>query len=73
MRGVADRPAGSAYGAGAPAYESADLQKSAIEGRLQVARGIKTRAEARGDVKEATRWGEICDELLDRLLEVRGA
>lgn len=65
-------PTGSAYGAGAPAYPTADLQRSAIEGRLKVAMGIKARAEQRGDVPRATRWGVICDELLDRLLEVRG-
>lgn len=66
-------PTGSAYGAGAPSYESAELQKSAIAGRLKVATGIRDRAQAAGNTEKAARWGAICDELLDRLLEVRGA
>jgi hypothetical protein len=63
---------GSAYGTGAPAYQSVALQRSAIQGRLKVATGIRDRAEAAGDSARARRWSVICDELLDRLLEVRG-
>ena len=63
---------GSAYGAGAPSYESAELQKSAIEGRLGVARGIRDRAATSGDDRRFARWSAVVDELLDRLLEVRG-
>lgn len=66
------RPAGSAYGAGAPTYGTAELQRTAIEGRLKVAIGSRDRRRAMGDTKRADRWAAICDELLDRLLEVRG-
>ena len=66
------KPSGSAYGAGAPAYESVDVQKAAIAGRLKVATGIRDRALEAGNTQRASRWATICDELLDRLLEVRG-
>lgn len=66
------KPIGSAYGTGAPAYESADLQRRALEGRLRVAAGCRDRRRAMGDTKRADRWAAICDELLERLLEVRG-
>ena len=66
------RPTGSAYGTGAPCYGSAELQKSAIEGRLKVATGIRDRARVAGNARKANTWARICDELLDRLLEVRG-
>lgn len=66
------KPEGSAYGAGAPAYESADLQRHQLEGRLKVAIGIRDRARESGNTKRANSWAGICDELLDRLLEVRG-
>lgn len=62
----------SAYGGGAPTYESAELQRQALEGRLQVAVGIRDRAQVNGDDRRAAEWGRIADELLDRLLEVRG-
>lgn len=65
-------PAGSAYGTGAPSYQTTDLQRAAIEGRLKVATGIRDRARQAGNTKRADRWAGICDELLDRLLEVRG-
>ena len=65
-------PVGSAYGAGAPSYESVELQKSAIVGRLKVAISIRDGRRASGDTTRADRWALICDELLDRLLEVRG-
>lgn len=66
------RPSGSAYGAGAPAYEGTDLQRRALEGRLKVAISTRDRRRAMGDTERADRWAVICDELLDRLLEVRG-
>jgi hypothetical protein len=62
----------SAYGAGAPSYDSADLQKQQIEGRLKVAQGFAERAAQSGNHGRAARWLQIADELLDRLLEVRG-
>jgi hypothetical protein len=62
----------SAYGEGAPSYESAELQRSAIEGRLKVARGIRDRARASGDARTDRAWTRIVDELLERLTEVRG-
>lgn len=61
---------GSAYGAGAPSYPDAELQRATLEGRLKVARNIRDGAEP-GSRRRA-RWAQICDELLDRLLEVRG-
>lgn len=63
---------GGGSGAGAPDYGDADLQKHAIQGRLDVARGIAERAAKSGDKRRAERWKGIVDELLDRLLEVRG-
>jgi len=66
------RSAGSAYGAGAPTYETAELQRKALEGRLKVAIDTRDRRRAMGDTKRADRWAAVCDELLDRLLEVRG-
>lgn len=62
----------SAYGAGSPVYEDAELQKHQLEGRLRVARGVATRAAASGDDRTAAKWNRTADELLDRLLEVRG-
>ncbi len=62
----------SAYGAGSPTYENADLQRQQLEGRLQVARGVATRYVAAGDSDRAAKWNRTADELLDRLLEVRG-
>lgn len=62
----------SAYGEGAPAYRSVELQREAIKGRLRVARGIRDRAAESGEATRAIRWSNICDELLDRLLELRG-
>lgn len=69
---MTDKPPGSAYGAGAPSYSTSELQRRAIEGRLKVARGIRDRNRASGRHERAARWSTICDELLDRLLEVRG-
>ena len=63
---------GSAYGAGAPSYENVELQRHAIEGRLEVARSIAENAAKSGNHRRAARWKQIADELLDRLLEVRG-
>jgi hypothetical protein len=62
----------SAYGAGSPTYEDAELQKQQIEGRLKVAQGIAARAIESGDHRRAAQWKQTADELLDRLLEVRG-
>lgn len=64
---------GSAYGAGAPTYPSAELQKSTLDGRIKVARGIRDRARAAGDTDLADRWAVVVDELLDRRLEAMGA
>lgn len=69
---MADLTHQSAYGAGAPSYENVDLQRHLIEGRLKVAQGIAARAANSGDQRRAVRWKHIADELLDRLLEVRG-
>jgi hypothetical protein len=63
---------GSAYGTGAPSYDDSDLQRRTIEGRLKVAINIRDRAAANGHEAHAAKWGRIADELLDRLLEVRG-
>ncbi|GAW50600.1 MULTISPECIES: hypothetical protein [unclassified Nocardioides] len=63
---------GSAYGAGAPSYESVELQRSAIKGRLKVAVGIRDQAADAGDEKRRARWSEVVDELLERLTEVQG-
>ncbi len=62
----------TAYGEGAPSYESAELQRAAIEGRLRVAVGIRDRARAAGNARRAERWELVVDELLGRLAEVRG-
>jgi hypothetical protein len=62
----------SAYGAGAPSYADAELQRTQLEGRLRVAIGIRDRAQASGHVASAARWARNVDELLDRLNEVRG-
>lgn len=62
----------SAYGAGAPAYPDTELQRSTLEGRLKVAVGIRDRARASGNTRSAARWDATVQELLDRLLEVRG-
>jgi hypothetical protein len=61
---------GSAYGAGAPSYPSVALQRAALEGRLEVAVSIRDRT-----TRERTRqaYARVVDELLDRLLELRGA
>lgn len=66
------KPTGSAYGAGAPTYKDAELQKFTLEGRIKVMRGMRERSIARGDSARAVRQQAIIDELLDRLLEVRG-
>ncbi len=63
---------GSAYGTGAPAYESTEVQRSAIQGRSDLARKWAVRYAEEGDQRRAAKWGRIADELLDRLLEVRG-
>lgn len=63
---------GSAYGAGAPSYSSAELQRHQIQGRLDVAVSIRDRAVSDGDTRRAERWSQIIDELMDRLIEVRG-
>jgi hypothetical protein len=63
---------GSAYGAGAPTYDDADLQKRALQGRLELARRWSVRYAEQGDERRAAKWSRIADELLDRLLEVRG-
>lgn len=60
------------YGEGAPCYASSEHQRSAIEGRLKVATGIRNRAQKRGDLRRAASWSRTVDELLDKLLEVRG-
>lgn len=61
---------GTAYGAGAPAYADAELQRATLQGRLKVAVSIRDRAPEGSRSHE--RWGRTCDELLDKLLEVRG-
>jgi hypothetical protein len=63
---------GSAYGAGAPSYRSAEVQRAAITGRLKVAVGIRDRAAAGGDERRRARWARVVDELLERLAEVQG-
>ena len=65
-------PTGSAYGAGAPTYKDAELQRFTLEGRIKVALGIRDRSIADGNRARAERWQVVIDELLDRLLEVRG-
>lgn len=60
----------SAYGTGAPSYPDAELQRATLEGRLRVAQGIRDRAEPGS--RTQLRWSRTVDELLDRLLEVRG-
>lgn len=62
----------SVYGAGAPIYVDSEHQRSALEGRLKVATGIRNRAQERGDRRRAEAWSRTVDELLDKLLEVRG-
>jgi hypothetical protein len=62
----------SAYGAGAPTYDHAELQKFTISGRLELARKWSNQYRAKGDIVRAERWSRTADELLDRLLEVRG-
>jgi hypothetical protein len=62
----------SAYGAGAPTYDSAELQKKQLDGRIEVAIGIRDRAQADGNQRRYQRWAQIVDELLDRRLETRG-
>jgi hypothetical protein len=63
---------GSAYGAGAPSYRDAELQKLQLDGRLKVAMGIRDRAKAAGNQEQYESWAEVVDELLDRRLETRG-
>jgi hypothetical protein len=65
-------PQGSAYGTGAPAYNDTDLQRAAIQGRAALARQWAVRHAATGDQRRAAKWNRIADELLDRLIEVRG-
>lgn len=63
---------GSAYGTGAPSYTDTDVQRKAIQGRLDLARRWAVRYAEQGDQRRADKWNRIADELLDRLLEVRG-
>lgn len=63
---------GTAYGEGSPTYESAELQRSTLQGRLELARRWAIRYAETGDARRAAKWNRIADELLDRLLEVRG-
>lgn len=56
----------SAYGNPSP-YPSVDLERSALLGRLRVARSIIANAER---PSTAARWQTIADELLDHLTEV---
>jgi hypothetical protein len=60
-----------AYGA-APTYDDTELQRFTLTGRLKVAEGIRDRYVASGDEARARRWTATIDQLLDRLLEVRG-
>ncbi len=62
----------SAYGAGAPIYETADLARATLQGRAELARRWAVGYRANGDLRRADKWDRIADELLDRLLEVRG-
>jgi len=62
----------SAYGTGAPSYDDAERQRAAIQGRLELARRWAVRYSESGDQQRAAKWDRIADELLDRLLEVRG-
>ena len=62
----------TAYGEGAPTYEIVELQKATIQGRAQLARRWAVRYAEAGDHRRAVKWNRIADELLDRLLEVRG-
>lgn len=63
---------GSAYGAGAPRQDDAEYEKLLLDGRLEVAIGIRDRAKAAGNDDRYRRWSVVVDELLDRRLEVRG-
>lgn len=63
---------GNAYGAGAPIHEDAEYEKLLLDGRLEVAIGIRDRAKAAGNGARYRRWSAVVDELLDRRLEVRG-
>jgi hypothetical protein len=65
----------SPYGAGAPTYESASVQQSAIDGRLKVAIGIRDSYAPDGlqpDPRRHVKWSHIVDELLDRRAETMG-
>jgi hypothetical protein len=66
---MSGQPEGSAYGTGAPTYDSADLQRKNLDGRIKVA--MSRRDNAPDPVRKA-KWARIVDELLDRRLEVRG-
>ena len=63
---------GSAYGVGAPTYDNAEQQRRTIQGRLDLARRWAVRYADSGDHRRAAKGNRIADELLDRLLEVRG-
>lgn len=56
----------SAYGNPQP-YRTPELERSAILGRLRVARGIAARAT---DETRRRQWAATVDELLDHLAEV---
>jgi hypothetical protein len=51
-------------------YASPELERSALTGRLRVARGIAARYARSGQTERFTRWSLTVDELLEHLLEV---
>lgn len=59
-----DRPGESAYANPQP-YAESDLERSALAGRIKVARGIATRYQQAGDGVRAARWQATVDRLLE--------
>jgi hypothetical protein len=57
---------GSAYGNPRP-YMSVELERSSLEGRLEVARRIVAAFADAGDQRTVEKWRATCDELLDHL------
>jgi hypothetical protein len=51
-------------------YDTPELERSAIEGRITVAKKIRDRALVEGNTGSATRWQSNVDALLDKLAHV---
>lgn len=51
-------------------YDTPELERSAIEGRITVAKKIRDRALAAGKTRSAARWQANLDALLDKLAHV---